>query len=241
MRNKLAQFAALCLERRAKRIVQGHDMWRYVGPYLEKSVSTGCDYVDYLALYNHVRKHKPQYVLELGTGVSTVVLAYALRENRHGMVVSMEDNEYYLGATKKIFPEELKDVVEFHLSPAVEKTRDFFRGSGYKDIPAKDYEFVFVDGPNLLVDTERPPDAEFAFNFDFIEAVRMSRKPVAGLIDTRTTTCFAYHLLLGEKFRYNYLQRQGVMLPCTPEDLLNAKQITARAMRRRAFRRTFKT
>ena len=85
MRNKLAQFAALCLERRAKRIVQGHDMWRYVGPYLEKSVSTGCDYVDYLALYNHVRKHKPQYVLELGTGVSTVVLAYALRENRHGI------------------------------------------------------------------------------------------------------------------------------------------------------------
>jgi len=216
-------------------------MWRCVGAYLEQSVSTGCDYVDYLALYNHVRKYKPQYVLELGTGVSTVVLAYALRENGGGKVVSMEDHEYYLDSAKKIFPSELSGFVEFHLSPSVEKTRDFFRGGGYQNIPKRDYEFVFVDGPNLLVSTDRGEEAEFGFNFDFIEAVKLSSKPVSGLIDTRTTTSFVHHLLLGDKFRYNYLQRQGVMLPTTAKDLLNAKQITARAMRRRAFKRTFKT
>lgn len=238
MRGKIGRFIAAYLEKRAKRIIQGHDVWRYLGAYLEKSVSTGCDYVDYLALYRHIRTHKPGWVLELGTGASTVVIAYALKENGSGKVVSMEDHEYYLEATKNIFPKELKDVVEFHLSPAVEKTRDFFRGGGYKEIPAHDYEYVFVDGPNLLVNTDRPADAEFGFNFDFIEAVKLSNKPVAGLIDTRTTTSFIYSLLLGDKFRYNYLQRQGVMLPCTKKDLLNAKQITARAMRGRAFKRT---
>ncbi len=216
-------------------------MWRYVGAYLEQSVSTGCDYVDYLALYNHIRKHKPGYVLELGTGVSTVVIAYALQENGSGTVISMEDHQYYLDEAKKIFPNELAGFVEFHFSPSGEKTRDFFRGGGYKDIPARDYEFVFVDGPNLLVSTDRGTDAEFGFNFDFIEAVKLSRKPVSGLIDTRTTTSFVYHLVLGDRFRYNYLQRQGVMLPTTAKDLLNAKQITARAMRKRQFKRTFKT
>ncbi len=216
-------------------------MWRFVGPYLERSVSTGCNYVDYLALYNHIRQYKPRHVLELGTGVSTTIIAYALKENGGGEVVSMEDHQYYLEETMKIFPNELRDMVTFHLSPAVEKTKDFFRGSGYKDIPVRDYEFVFVDGPNLLVSTDRGVEAEFGFNFDFIEAVQMSNKPVSGLIDTRTTTCFVYSNILGDKFRYNYLQRQGVMMPCTKKDLLNAKQITARAMKRRAFKRTFKT
>lgn len=240
MRSQLARLAAEYLERRARRIIQTHDVWKQLGPYLEKSVSTGCDFVDYLFLYQHVRRNKPKYILELGTGASTVVLAYALKENGNGgMVISMEDSEYYLEATKKIFPEELQSAVEFHLSPAVEKTRDFFRGSGYREIPAEDYEFVFVDGPNMLVNTDRPADAEFSFNFDFIEAVEKSRKPVAGLIDTRTTTCFAYHLLFEDKFSYNYLLRQGILHPCTKSDLLNAKQITARAMKRREFRRSF--
>src|SRR3546814_15369311 len=55
-------------------------------------------YSDYLTLYEQVRAHRPREILECGTGISTVVLAQALRENAAeigqapGRVTSMEDD-----------------------------------------------------------------------------------------------------------------------------------------------------
>lgn len=251
LRHNLSKILADFLENRARKIIQNNGVWKYLGPYFEKSSvvlkgldisyldkgkTTGCDYVDYLYLFNYIRKNKPRWVLECGTGSSTIVIAYALMLNGGGKVVSMEDQKEYHEWAKETFPPELKEFVEFKLSPAIEKKRDFFRGSGYKDIPKHDYEFVFIDGPDLLVALHFDFD-DLAFNYDFIEAVQISNKPVSGLVDTRTSTSFVYSMILGDKFRYNYLQRQGLMFQCTKKDLLNAQQITARAMKRHAFKR----
>ena len=41
----------------------------------------GASFLDYLTLYEQVRAFRPREVLKCGTGISTVVLAYALMEN----------------------------------------------------------------------------------------------------------------------------------------------------------------
>jgi len=49
--------------------------------YQARSEVTGMSWSDYLTLYREVRQYRPQEVLELGSGVSTVVLAFALVAN----------------------------------------------------------------------------------------------------------------------------------------------------------------
>ena len=46
-----------------------------------ESDSTGCGFGDYLKLYETVRTLKPKFVLECGSGISSCVISYALREN----------------------------------------------------------------------------------------------------------------------------------------------------------------
>ena len=56
-------------------------LWDDIRYYVEKSSATGASMSDYLTLYREVRRLKPREVLELGTGVSTVVLVRALMDN----------------------------------------------------------------------------------------------------------------------------------------------------------------
>ena len=56
-------------------------LWNALQDYLKATKSTGCGVSDYCALYYEIRKKKPIEVLECGTGVSTLVIAHALKEN----------------------------------------------------------------------------------------------------------------------------------------------------------------
>lgn len=166
-------------------------------------------------------------------------MAHALKENEkeygiRGRVTSMEESEEYYQTAVKLLPESIKDYAEIVLSPALEDTYEFFRGVRYRDIPDRPYDFVFVDGPSYLTD---PGGDILAFDFDLISVVKKSGKPVSALIDTRTSTCFVYSLLFGDKFKYDYIRKVGIVEPCTKSDLLSAKAIVARAMKKHAFRR----
>lgn len=57
----------------------------------KNSPSTGANYFDYWLLYSHIRRTKPREVLELGPGLTTLVIAQALHENGSGRVTAMED------------------------------------------------------------------------------------------------------------------------------------------------------
>lgn len=222
-----------------KKIQANHPLWDLLKAYIEKSPSTGCSFSDYFVLYNYVRKHKPKEILECGTGMSTIVLASALKENYQdggvkGRVASMEENAEYYEKAVSLFPDSLKDYAEIFLSPAIEDTRDFFRGVRYKDIPQRQYDFVFVDGPDLLINPKNP---ELAFDYDIVRVIANSDTPVAGFVDTRTSTCFIYSLIFGDKFRYDYVRKLGIVEPCTKKDVLSAKKIADRATMRHAFKR----
>lgn len=82
IRHQLAVALHNYLERNAEKKIKANPaLWKLLQAYIEKSSSTGCSFSDYLVLYNWVRRHKPKEILECGTGMSTVVLAHALKEN----------------------------------------------------------------------------------------------------------------------------------------------------------------
>lgn len=146
----------------------------------------------------------------------------------------MEENAVYYEKAVNLFPDSLKEYAEIFLSSAVEDTRDFFRGVRYKDIPKRQYDFVFVDGPDLLTN---PKGAHLSFDYDIVRIIANSDTPVAGFVDTRTSTCFIYYLIFGDKFRYDYVRKLGVLEPCTKKDVLSGKKIADRATMAHAFRR----
>lgn len=240
IRHNPAVYVANTLEKRARRaLAENATLAVLFESYQRASVSTGVSYSDYVVLYNWVREHKPREILECGTGISTVVMAQALRENEEqfgikGRITSMEEYEEYFTRARAIFPAELGAYVDLRLSPAVEDRYHFFRGVRYADLPDRAFDFVFVDGPSLH---SSPSDDAIAINMDLITLLQRTNNPIAAIIDTRTTTCFAYSLLLPKTFRYDYLRRIGVVLPSSKKDLLHPKQIVGQAMVRHAFRR----
>lgn len=240
IRHAPAVYVARLIERRARRELAQHPaLLSLLEAYREKSASTGASYSDYLVLYRWVRKHKPSEVLECGTGVTTVAIAYALRENHReggpkGRVTSMEESASYFDSARAIFPQELEEYTDIVLSPAIVDHYHIFRGARYTTIPDRPYDFVFVDGPDLH---NNPTGSDVAFNMDLVHLIRSSERPIAAIVDTRTTTCFVYSFLFPKTFRYDYLRKIGIVSPTTKHELSTPRAMVAAYMRGHAFKR----
>ncbi|MBI2047578.1 MAG: hypothetical protein HYT27_00405 [Parcubacteria group bacterium] len=100
-----------------------------------------------------------------------------------------------------------------------------FRGVGYKNIPKRPYEFVFIDGPS----TTAPSDGHKTFNFDFIHVVSDSERPVFGILDLRLSTHYVLREIFGsEKVRFNPYRSLGFIGPCSKKDLHTTAEIINR-------------
>jgi predicted O-methyltransferase YrrM len=215
------------LEHRARKKLNRN---KEVAAILSKATtSTGCDYTDYLALYNYIRIYKPAEILELGSGLTTSLIAQALKENGSGRLTSMEEIERYYRETLRSIPSYLKPFVDLRLSSTIEGRYGPFCGVMYKDIPERPYDFVLIDGPHY--------DAEKSFNLDILKILEKTVHPLTAYVDSRTGSCFIYHLVLGAKFSFSYLRRLGVIDRATSKDLKNYKKIVGDAMRHREFKR----
>lgn len=215
------------LERNAKiKLQQNKNLWNELDSYIKLSKSGGASYSDYWILYKYIRENKPKEVLECGTGVTTIVMAYAMMENEKdglgGRVTSMEDMEEYYKMACELLPEKLKKYVDIVFSPRVEKNYQIFRGVGYKDIPDRNYEFVYVDGPG----TKAPSSGEKTFDFDLIDVVLKSNKPIFAIVDTRMSTCWVFQNIFKKgKVSYEYGYNIGLIGPCSKENLLSTNEI----------------
>jgi hypothetical protein len=205
-----------------RRLEANGPLWQTLKDYLTRSNSTGGEYSDYMALYDHVRTHKPQEILECGTGVSTVVMAHALMENeretgQRGRITSMEDKEQWYRLAAELLPEHLAPYVGLVLSPLVEDGWYIFRGVRYETLPDRKYDFVFVDGP----DFDSLVDGKLTFDFDLIRVVEKADHPVHAVVDDRLSTSFVYQKVFGpEKARYDTSHRLCFVGPVTRGDLL---------------------
>ncbi len=230
IRSIIGPYVDKVLNKRAlSKIQKREELWGILQTVI--SPSTGCSFSDYWALYSYIKKQKPLEVLELGSGISTLVIAQALLENGIGRVTSMEESWKYRDATDKTIPNSLRSFVDLCVSPAVEYRWGPFVGTVYKEIPEREYDFVFVDGPQY--------DATNSFDADLLRLISRSERPVSALIDMRTGTSLMYYFLLGNKFSYNYIENRGFVKGATKKDVSTYSKLVARYMKKHAFRRSF--
>jgi hypothetical protein len=197
------------------------ELWHIITEYTDKSNSIGCSYSDYSILYDYIKRYKPREVLECGTGVSTIVMAYALMENEklwnlRGRIISMEHVEKWYKHAIEFMPVQLNEYVSIVYSEKKEYYYTIFRGVGYKNIPDIKYDFVFIDGPGTIA----PSDNTRSFDFDYINIVMKSDKPVFGIIDNRIGTCYVIQKIFGvDKVKYDQKLGLGFVGPCTKNDI----------------------
>lgn len=223
------------LERAARRRLQANPaLWSVLQDYLAESGSTGCQYMDYDVLYRRVRATSPREVLECGTGVSTVVLAQALRENadEHGIVgrvTSMEDAEPWFEMASELLPAELAPYCDLRLSPKVEDGYAIYRGVRYASIPDRRYELAFIDGPSTFC----PSDGTRGFDFDLLHIVRRSDRHVSAIVDGRLTTVFVLQQIFGHsKVRYNPYHNLTYVGPVSCVDMGTLGRPSLQALRK---------
>ncbi len=191
-------------------------LWEMMEAYAAASKVTGASFSDYWTLYSEIRRHRPRDVLELGTGISTVVMAYALRENGSGRMVSMEESAGWHATASAAFPAALTDITEIRLSEKIDGAYKIFRGVQYRDVPARPYDFVFSDGP----DRSSPANNDKLFNLDLLNVIRASDTPVRGVVDNHYLTFYVLQKVLGTGLaRYDSGRRLQFVGPATKADV----------------------
>lgn len=151
---KLGRIRRYWQEVRGMRALQCEtELWEILEPVCRSSPSTGCTFHELHVLYQHILRERPAHVLELGAGISTIVMAYAVKKccdaGHPSKLVSMEEDAYYYGELCKSIPESLRPHVELVLSPTEDREVDGYVARCYKEKPERPYELVFIDGPQI--------------------------------------------------------------------------------------------
>ena len=204
------------------------ELWAALEEYAKGSSVTGASMSDYLTLYEQVRIRKPKEILEFGTGFSTLVLAHALIANERdgepqGRITSMEEDAGWTATAKANLPENIKHLVDIIHSPKIDGFYKMFRGVQYTEIPARDYEFVFSDGPerHSLVNNDK------LFDLDLIQLVQKSEKPIFAVVDNHYLTFYVLQKVFGTKLaRYSVRHRLMFVGPVTKHDVRHLRKET---------------
>ena len=102
--------------------LQGNrDLCADMAELFRRSASTGCTYHELGTLYRHIIRHRPRHVLELGSGMSTLVLAHAARlvrdQGGECQVISMEEDSFYFNNLMSLLPAWVSDYATVVHSP----------------------------------------------------------------------------------------------------------------------------
>lgn len=123
-------------------------LWQEIVKFRREFSSWGGDtmyYSKFYILYREIRKQKPISVLEFGSGVSTLIIGHALKENRQGKLISMEENKAYGERVMSIIGNSYP--IEMHVEDLIDDVYRDVKGTRYRNIPDEKYGFIFVDGP----------------------------------------------------------------------------------------------
>jgi hypothetical protein len=170
-----------------------------------QSSAIGLSDFEYVRLYQMVRKIKPEYALECGTGKSTFIIAHAMSKNGNGKkFVTMEESKEWTKQQKRAlnyffshkrtnewFPGEPEQLVELINSETTIESHRIWRGSCYKNISDYPYTFMMVDGPRLTDDC--------FLNLDLINVLKKSENPISIWIDGRWAILAMCRALFGSK------------------------------------------
>lgn len=108
---------------------------------------------DFIALnVTLIKQYQPRFILELGSGVSSIITGYCLHELGEGFAVSLEHNAQYASTTAENITrhgvQEFVQVIHAPLKPVMlqEVTHLWYDTSGLENLPPID--LLVVDGPS---------------------------------------------------------------------------------------------
>jgi len=188
------------MNRLAKRAIAWRvpDAVAEVSRYSKQSGTTGTQWITLWMAIDSIMKHKPEWILEAGTGASTVALAATLKQMRRndphyrGKIISMESLPEWHEVAVRSLPSKYDDVVEIVLGPREKFEAAMFRGYCHSNIPAHDYSFVLIDGPAFQ------DEKGIGFCADIFKVMELSTCPVIhGVSDGRASTVFVIQQLFG--------------------------------------------
>lgn len=100
-------------------------------------------------LFDRIAELKPKKILDLGTGIGVAAAIMALA-SPDSEIHTVEQFEKVSKLAEKAVPKELQKNMTFHVSPSEVWLTDYapyHALSIYSELPDKDWDFVFVDGP----------------------------------------------------------------------------------------------
>ena len=133
-----------------------HSMMNTIRPSVPLPLST--TWSAFPDLLNHlcalVLERKPELVFEIGSGISTLTMAYCLRRVGTGRIVSLENEPRYAAATREMLAQHgLSELVTIVDAPITESVIGGERWSWYDlaRLPTtRPIDLLFVDGPHGL-------------------------------------------------------------------------------------------
>jgi hypothetical protein len=164
-----------------------HDLWRALSRAADESASTGCTFYELNVLYQQIVRSKPSKVLELGSGISTIVMGFAAKHvtasGNPCTVVSMEESEFYCNDLRRLVPAEIMDCIQLIYSPVEDRRLDGHHiARCYVAKPEHPYEFVFIDGPRI---PESRTDHRY-FDGDLLDVINWNRAAFDAYLDGRS-------------------------------------------------------
>ncbi len=159
---------------------------------------------------------RPKYVLELGSGLSSIVLGYAakrLSESGSPCVVhSWEESADYFADLEPLIPGLLEPYLQRFVSHPVEQAESLsWVGLRFPDKALIPYDLVFVDGPEYPEWNSPQSSPSRYFDADVLDALDQNPNPFIVMIDGRRQTVAA----LRELHPYG-VWRYGRMNPMHP-------------------------
>ncbi len=105
------------------------------------------DYGDLFYLYAYIRSERPRRVLEYGSGISTLVMALALRQNGgESRLVSIEPSEEWARKTRSALPADLLERAEVVYSPGETCDVEGYSTVCFAERPLRDPDMIYIDG-----------------------------------------------------------------------------------------------
>ena len=188
---------------------------------LKKSGSTGCEFSDYYELYKQLNHHKPKMILECGSGISSLVIAYFISKRSNAeeyKCISCEENQNYHSQIKNIFPADYAQFIDFVHLVRKEGVINGINCSFYDGLPKKNYDYIFIDGPTFRINSE----SQKCFNSDLINIIKQNDNiTVNGIMDQRMINYITYRKLMPHaSIKYNVVKKLSYLENISQDKLI---------------------
>lgn len=183
-------------------------------------------------LFCQTLKQKPLKILECGSGISSVVFAYAckrLKENNNisSKIISFDENKEYLeNMLIPIIPPNLLDFIDFKFSDLQlkEYRNAKFReiGISFKEIEIQHYDLIYIDAPQFKSGVYKNDNSflknkklnKKPFDADLLNLLPSLSEKCMIIVDQRIDTVWKLKNFVGQlnNWKYHFLSKKTVFI-----------------------------